>query len=69
MKQNDGPPATFKGFTVGDITALELACKDPLAEMYTLSPFVWREGAGAEYKLLLRAVPRSNIAAEKIARV
>jgi len=69
VKQNDGPPAAFKGFTLGEIKALELECKDPLAEMYTLSPFVWREGAGAEYKLLLRAVPRSDTAAKKIARV
>ncbi|MBC5823533.1 MAG: hypothetical protein GIW99_07470 [Candidatus Eremiobacteraeota bacterium] len=59
----------FKGFAVVEIKALELERKSPLAEMYTLSPFVWREGAGAEYNLLVRAVPHSDIPAEKIARV
>jgi predicted GH43/DUF377 family glycosyl hydrolase len=35
--------------------------------MYTLSPFVWREGD--RYKMLVRVVPRSENPAEKIARV
>jgi predicted GH43/DUF377 family glycosyl hydrolase len=35
--------------------------------MYKLSPCVWREGS--DYEMLLRVVPRSPIAAEKIARI
>lgn len=35
--------------------------------MYKLSPFVWRGSHG--YELLIRAVPHSDIAAEKIARI
>src|SRR5579864_6014665 len=35
--------------------------------MFALSPFVWRERD--EYKVMLRAVPRSDNPAEKIARV
>lgn len=35
--------------------------------MYTLSPFVWRHAP--QYEILLRAVNRSTIPAEKIARV
>ncbi len=57
----------MSGFTVGDIDALELERTSPLAEMYTLSPFAWREDA--KYGLLVRAVNRSEVAAEKIARV
>ena len=39
----------------------------PLRDMYLLSPFVWREGA--RYRMLLRAVPRCDDPAQKIARV
>lgn len=56
-----------RGFAVAEITSLELKRKSPLAEMYVLSPFVWRQGP--QYGLLLRAVNRSTIAAEKVARV
>jgi len=56
-----------RGFTVADTAPLQLDRMGPLAEMYVLSPFVWREGG--TYKMLLRAVPRSERAAEKIARV
>jgi predicted GH43/DUF377 family glycosyl hydrolase len=54
-------------FTVAEIRSLELERKSPLAEMYTLSPFVWKRRT--QYGLLLRAVNRSTIAAEKVARV
>ncbi len=54
-------------FAVAEIASLQLDRKAPLSEMYALSPFVWREGA--TYKMLLRAVPHSENAAEKIARV
>ncbi len=62
MQVND-----LKGFAVAQITPVQLERKSPLAEMYTLSPFVWREDG--TYKLLVRAVPRSDIPAEKIARI
>ncbi|HVA26901.1 MAG TPA: hypothetical protein VNF68_01910 [Candidatus Baltobacteraceae bacterium] len=59
--------ATLKGFAVAEIASLELDARSPLSEMYTLSPFVWCEGAA--FKLLVRAVNYSDIAAEKVARI
>jgi predicted GH43/DUF377 family glycosyl hydrolase len=56
-----------KGFAVAEIGLLELERKSPLAEMYALSPFVWRQSP--EYELLVRAVNRSEVPAEKVARV
>jgi beta-1,2-mannobiose phosphorylase / 1,2-beta-oligomannan phosphorylase len=55
------------GFTVVQSAPLQLIRTSPLAEMYTLSPYVWRGGPG--YELLLRAVNHSEIAAEKVARI
>lgn len=55
------------GFAVAEIESLELERRSPLAEMYTLSPFVWRQRP--QYGLLLRAVNRSTIPAEKVARI
>ena len=55
------------GFIVGKIEPFRLDCGPPLSDMYTLSPFVWRENG--RYALLLRAVPRSENPAEKIARI
>lgn len=46
---------------------LTFACQPPLADMYKLSPCVWREGN--RFHLLLRVVNRSAIAAEKVARI
>jgi beta-1,2-mannobiose phosphorylase / 1,2-beta-oligomannan phosphorylase len=46
---------------------LELTDPGPLAEMYTLSPFVWR--ANGRYKLLLRAVNRAEREEDKVARI
>lgn len=54
-------------FTVKAIEPLSLKREPPLSEMYTLSPFVWRENGW--FALLLRAVPRSDNPAEKIARI
>ena len=54
-------------FTVEKIEPMGLDCDSPLSEMYTLSPFVWREAG--RYALLLRSVPRSDNPAEKIARI
>jgi predicted GH43/DUF377 family glycosyl hydrolase len=54
-------------FTVGQITSLTMERASPLADMYTLSPFVWRESD--QYRLLLRAVPHSENPAKKIARI
>ncbi len=54
-------------FTVVRTDALRLDCAAPLRDMYTLSPFVWRSRDG--YELLVRAVNRSEIAAEKVARI
>lgn len=52
---------------VSDVSRLEFARPEPLRDMYLLSQFVWREGA--RYRMLLRAVPRSDDPAQKIARV
>ncbi len=57
----------LQGFAVTDTTALTLERTAPLSEMYTLSPFVWTENEA--YHMLVRAVPHSEVAAEKIARV
>lgn len=57
----------MNGFAVDEITSLELDRRGPLAEMYTLSPFVWCEDK--TYHMLVRAVPHSEIPAEKSARV
>ena len=47
---------------------LVLDCKPPLSEMYTLSPFVWQNGA--RWEALIRAVPRrDDVPALKTARV
>lgn len=54
-------------FTVGETASLEIKCPGSLAEMYTLSPFVWREDQ--TYGLLLRVVNHSDIPAEKVSRV
>jgi len=54
-------------FTIERIAPMELAAKSPLAEMYTLSPFVWPDHD--RFELLLRAVNHSDIAAEKVSRI
>jgi len=46
---------------------LELTDPGPLAEMYTLSPFVWR--ANGRYQLLLRAVNWAEREEDKVARI
>ena len=46
------------GFEVGEIVALTLSRPNRLADMYTLSPFVWRDGSS--FHMLLRAVPRRD---------
>lgn len=55
------------GFSVAATVRLQIESMPPLSEMYVLSPFVWAEGSA--YKLMLRAVPRSQNPAEKIARI
>jgi len=54
-------------FSVGLTASLTMQRTSPLTEMYTLSPFVWRESD--QYRLLVRAVPHSENPAEKIARI
>ncbi len=55
-------------FEVEATERLVLDCKPPLSEMYTLSPFVWQDGA--RWEALIRAVPRrDDRPALKIARV
>lgn len=54
-------------FNVEKIEPLSLESVPPLSEMYTLSPYIWREKG--KFSLLLRAVPHSENPAEKIARV
>jgi predicted GH43/DUF377 family glycosyl hydrolase len=52
---------------MGRSVPLELTDAGPLAEMYTLSPFVWR--ADGRYGLLLRAVNRADREEDKVARI
>ena len=47
--------------------AMHVHAGEPLASYYQLSPFVWRQGA--QFHLMLRAVPYSDVPAEKIARI
>ncbi len=54
-------------FEVETVEQLVLECPAPIADMFTLSPYVWREGE--EYHALLRIVPDCPIAADKIARI
>lgn len=54
-------------FSVARTDELVFECQHPLSEYYLLSPCVWKEQA--RYQLLLRAVNRSAIAAEKVARI
>jgi len=59
---------TEVNFQLGKIEALALVTTPPLSGMYTLSPYVWRDGE--RWEMLLRAVPRrDNMPALKIARV
>lgn len=46
---------------------LKVVAQPELAAMYHLSPYVWQEGQN--YAMLLRVVNRSDVAAEKIARI
>ncbi len=45
-------------FTAGKTEPLTLEASPPLSEMYTLSPFVWKDGGG--WEMLVRAVPRRD---------
>lgn len=54
-------------FTVEETIPLEIERPEALADMYTLSPYVWRENE--RYGLLLRMVNRSEVAAEKVSRI
>lgn len=47
-----------RDFTVETTEALMLDAKPPLSEMYTLSPFVWKDGG--RWEMLVRAVPRRD---------
>ena len=46
------------GFVVDEVAPLTLARHNRLADMYVLSPFVWKVGRG--FEILLRAVPRRD---------
>ena len=46
------------GFIVEAIEPMRLRCRGRLANMYVLSPFVWR--ADGRYHLMVRAVPRRD---------
>ena len=55
------------GFGIQRTDELAFERTYPLSEFYMLSPCVWNEGA--TYHILLRAVNRSPVAAEKVARI
>lgn len=48
----------MKGFVIDAIEPLSLARTNRLADMYVLSPFVWK--VGRHFEMLLRAVPRRD---------
>lgn len=54
-------------FEVERAERLILECPSAIADMFTLSPYVWREGD--EYHAMLRVVPDCPDAADKIARI
>lgn len=54
-------------FTIEQTVPLALEQEGPLAEMYTLSPFVWCDGG--RYRMLLRAVNHAEREADKVARI
>ncbi|MBV8054254.1 MAG: hypothetical protein JO071_03330 [Deltaproteobacteria bacterium] len=56
-----------EGFRVAALSEVVFECSNRLAEMYKLSPCVWRDGS--QYGLLLRVVNYSPVASEKVARI
>ncbi|GAC1310374.1 MAG: glycoside hydrolase family 130 protein [Vulcanimicrobiaceae bacterium] len=54
-------------FSLEQIEPMSYSCAEELAQMYKLSPFVWRERD--RFEMLLRVVNRSEIASEKVARI
>jgi len=60
-------PARIHGFQLARLDEVTFACPEELAEMYKLSPFVWR--GDAQYDLLLRVVNRSEDPSQKVARI
>lgn len=54
-------------FAIESFAPMELVRPSSLAEMYTLSPFVWREAE--RYALLLRLVNQAEHAADKVSRI
>ena len=54
-------------FRMGASVPLEPIGAGPLAEMYTLSPFVWQ--TGKRYDLLLRAVNRAPRDENKVSQI
>lgn len=59
---------TLTAISIRGDAELEIAASPAVAQMYHLSPYVWRTQNGA-YDMLLRVVNRSEIAAEKVARI
>lgn len=55
------------GFTVARLDELTFHASPALAQMYKLSPFVWRRDG--RFALLLRVVNRSDRPSEKVARI
>jgi len=54
-------------YEVGEPEALVIDAAPSLARMYALSPYVWIEGG--QWRLALRAVPRTDRAEDKVSRV
>jgi len=54
-------------YTVKQIDEMQLECTDPLAGMYKLSPYVWKERG--IYKMLIRAVNPASDVTQQAARV
>ena len=57
----------MSAYKVVKTSKLKLVCSSPLAGMFKLSPFVWKEGG--VYKILLRAVNPSEDPTQKVARI
>lgn len=65
---NDAPlPERTHGFRLASMDEITYGCAPEIAEMYKLSPFVWR--SAERYELLLRLVNRDADASKKVARI
>ncbi len=59
----------MSNFELEETVRVRLERVAPLAAMYVLSPYVWREGGQGPYHLLVRAVNHAEDSRQKVARI